>query len=196
MSEVRRVRQKAGLAEQGFFASLFSLDNGPRGFQCLELEGHDCENDQLSVKPEIVQDLLLQLDPYKSMGPDGIHPRILKELALPDGSIVGPVLFHIFINDLDTGLEGILSKFADDTKLRGAVDSLKGRETLQRDLNKLEDWMITSHAKFNKEKFAALHIKSFISKQALGNQVWFLLNQTTFTRSHLGYSLTKWVGIE
>ncbi|KAJ7395624.1 Clavesin-1 [Pitangus sulphuratus] len=46
-----------------------------------ELEDHDCKNDQLPVDPEIVWDLLPQLDLYKFMGPDGIHPRILIELA-------------------------------------------------------------------------------------------------------------------
>lgn len=39
-----------------------------------------------------------------------------------------PVLFNIFINDLDMGLEGILRKFTLDTKLGGAVQSLRGRE--------------------------------------------------------------------
>ncbi|KAJ7411415.1 hypothetical protein BTVI_49636 [Pitangus sulphuratus] len=55
-----------------FFASVFNMDNGPRESHCPELKDHDCKNDQLPVKPEIVQDLLLQLDPYKSMGSDGI----------------------------------------------------------------------------------------------------------------------------
>ncbi|KAJ7419438.1 hypothetical protein WISP_54013 [Willisornis vidua] len=57
-----------------------SVDDGPRETQCPELEDHDC-NDQLSVNPEIVWDLLLQVYPYKPIGPHGIHPRILKELA-------------------------------------------------------------------------------------------------------------------
>ncbi|KAJ7404857.1 rna-directed dna polymerase from mobile element jockey-like [Willisornis vidua] len=72
--------------------------------------------------------------------------------------LAGHVLFSIFTNDLAAGLERILSKFADDTKLRGVVDSLKGREALQRDLNKLEDWAITNHMKFNKGKCWIMHL--------------------------------------
>ena len=39
------------------------------------------ENDQPTIQEEIVSDLLHHIDTHKSMGPDGIHPRVLKELA-------------------------------------------------------------------------------------------------------------------
>lgn len=56
------------------------------------------------------------------------------------GSILGLVLFNSFINYLDTGLRGILSKFADNTELEEVLDSL---EILWTDLDKLEGWVMT-----------------------------------------------------
>jgi len=47
-------------------------------------------------------------------------------------------LFNIFVSDMESGIESTLSKLADDNKPCGAVNTLEGRDAIQKDLDRLE----------------------------------------------------------
>ena len=63
--------------------------------------------------------------------------RLLRS-SVPWQFVLAPVIFNYFIDDLDSGIKCILSKFVDDSNLRVAADTIEGNNAIQRDLDKIE----------------------------------------------------------
>ena len=78
--------------------------------------------------------------------------------GVPQGSVLGPLLFIIYINDIDVGIVSRIAKFADDTKLGGNASSIKKIEELHSDLIKIGEWSERWQMPFNLDKCKVMHI--------------------------------------
>ncbi|CAM5077495.1 unnamed protein product [Natator depressus] len=78
--------------------------------------------------------------------------------GVPQGLVLDLVLFNIFINDLDNGIQSTLIKFASYIKLGGVSSALEDRIKIQNDLGKMEKWSEVNRMKFNKEKCKVPHL--------------------------------------
>ncbi|CAH1277366.1 Hypp9585 [Branchiostoma lanceolatum] len=98
--------------------------------------------------------------------------------GIPQGSVLGPVLFVVYINDLPEAVSSTVRIFADDSKLYQGVKDNKGRVNLQKDLEALRDWSASWQLPFNVGKCKVLHMGNNNNRQiyTLGDQV---LEETT-----------------
>jgi hypothetical protein len=76
--------------------------------------------------------------------------------GVPQGSVLGPLLFLIFINDMPGLVKHLCKLFADDTKLIGVIKSPSDLTELQQDIDRLVEWSHTWHMKFNEDKCKAM----------------------------------------
>ena len=83
--------------------------------------------------------------------------------GVPQGSILGPILFLLYVNDLPDYVKHTAKMFADDTKLYTKINSVSDCEELQEDLNALAHWSRLWLLKFNADKCIVLRIYAAVS---------------------------------
>ena len=107
---------------------------------------------------------------------DGISSSFLYATSgVPQGSILGPLLFLIFANDLPNAAKhSTVPMFADDSKCYRQITQPRDRNLLQSDLDSLHDWSSTWDLNFNTKKCAALR---FSRRKTSAPTQGYVLNQ-------------------
>ena len=78
--------------------------------------------------------------------------------GVPQGSVIGPTMSVLFINDMPEVVTSCIEMFADDAKVFKAIMTEQDRNDLQEDLDNLQNWASTWEMKFNADKCKVLHI--------------------------------------
>jgi ribonuclease P/MRP protein subunit RPP40 len=78
--------------------------------------------------------------------------------GVPQGSVLGPLLFLLYVNDLASIVKSNVKMFADDTKIWAKIKENEDAEQLKQDLSKLGEWSDNWLLKFNLDKCKVMHI--------------------------------------
>ena len=93
--------------------------------------------------------------------------------GVPQGSVLGPLLFLLFIGDITEDVEAKTLLYVDDSKVEARVNNETDAENLQKDLNKIYTWQKTNNMEFNSKKFQVLRYGK--NKMLKENTMYFLV---------------------
>jgi len=104
--------------------------------------------------------------------------------GVPQGSVMGPLLSVMYINDLDHGITNWILKFADDTKIFGRISNQEDTVRLQEDLNRFIEWTEERQMMFNASKCKVMHL----GRKEYNNMEYYMSGQCllTITEEDLG----------
>ena len=116
--------------------------------------------------------------------------------GVPQGSVLGPLLFLLFINDLAEHTSSTVRLFADDCVMYKPVKTIQDCEVLQKDLDQLHQWEKRWQLRFNTRKcniMRATHAKKkqFLYEYKLGGEALLPTTSTTYLGVELSSDL-KW----
>ena len=107
--------------------------------------------------------------------------------GVPQRSVLGPILFLVYINDLEEGVTGKIFKFADDTKLFTKTKEIGDKKKLQDDIDKLVKWSEKWQMLFNIGKCKYLHIGP--GNASMNYEMGWTILSTTVKEKDLGVTM-------
>ncbi|KAI8479428.1 hypothetical protein Bbelb_428470 [Branchiostoma belcheri] len=113
------------------------------------------------------------------------------ESGVPQGSVLGPSLFLLFINDLPVGLSSVSRLFADDTACHDTIKTTHDQVRLQEDLNKLAEWEGRWKMSFHPQKCSIVHMTRKKKTLERAYELHGHKLQTEPNVKYLGVTLTK-----
>ena len=111
--------------------------------------------------------------------------------GVPQGSVLGPILFLVYINDLPSCIDCPARLFADDTAIYLSISSPQDAASLQANLSALEEWEANWDMEFNAKKCEVLHVtrkrKPLIYPYTLHGQIL----ESVPTAKYLGVTISN-----